>query len=95
MYTIILSSQYKKSLKRISRHKRHKDFDRLKLETPVHLLNRGNSLDRKYRNHELKGEFAGVRECHIQNDILLLYRKENDILVLVLVDIGTHASLFE
>lgn len=92
MYYIAYSSQYKKSLKRISQHK---DFDVKKHREVVALLESGENLNQKYRDHELKGEYSGVRECHVQNDILLLYRKEKNVLVLILVDIGTHSYLFE
>ena len=44
---------------------------------------------------ELKGKYKGFRECHIQPDWLLMYLKEDDILVLTLVDTGTHADLFD
>lgn len=74
---------------------RHKDFKREKLEALVNLLEAGEELDIRYKDHELKGKYSGIRECHIQNDILLLYRKEKGILVLVMVDIGTHSYLFE
>ena len=92
MYKVFLSSQYKKSFKRILRHK---DFDRTKLETLVRALESGDLLDQRHKDHELKGEYAGIRECHVQNDMLLLYRKEKNVLILILVDIGTHSSLFE
>lgn len=92
MYYIAYSSQYKKSLKRISRHK---DFDVRKHKEVISLLESGEKLNQKYRDHELKGEYSGVRECHIQSDILLLYRKEKDVLVLLLVNVGTHSYLFE
>ncbi|KAB0582029.1 type II toxin-antitoxin system mRNA interferase toxin, RelE/StbE family [Campylobacter sputorum] len=39
-----------------------------------------------YKNHE---------ECHIRPDFLLIYRKENKILVLTLVDLGSHSELFD
>jgi len=35
------------------------------------------------------------RECHIQNDWLLIYQIQNDILVLELTRTGTHADLFK
>lgn len=92
MYRVFLSSQYQKSLKRMFRHK---DFERAKLEKLVDLLESGEQLEGKYKDHELKGDMAGIRECHVQNDILLLYRKEKDVLVLLLVNIGTHSNLFE
>ena len=44
---------------------------------------------------ELKGKYKGFWECHIQPDWLLMYLKEDDILVLTLVDTGTHADLFD
>lgn len=92
MYKVLLSPQYQRSFKRMLRHK---DFKREKLEALVNLLEAGEALDIRYKDHELKGEYPGVRECHIQNDILLLYRREKGILILVLVDIGTHSYLFE
>lgn len=92
MYTIILSSGYRKAIKRIVRHK---DFDHLKLEAVIRVLEGGQKLDPKYLDHELKGDLKGFRECHIQNDILLVYQKEEGTLILLLVNIGTHASLFQ
>ncbi len=55
-----------------------------------------------YRIHETE-EFkksyqrlkhGGVRECHIQGDLLLVYKIEQGVLVLALLDIGSHAYLF-
>ncbi|MBI5400658.1 MAG: type II toxin-antitoxin system YafQ family toxin [Candidatus Yonathbacteria bacterium] len=92
MYHVIPSNQYRKSLKRISQHK---DFNAKRLDEIVCLLEDGKNLDSKYQDHELKGNYIGIRECHIQNDILLLYRKEKDVLVLLLVNIGSHSYLFE
>lgn len=92
MYRIFSSNQYQKSLKRVIQHK---NFNAKKLDEVISLLKSGGTLDAKYRDHELKGEFLGVRECHIQSDILLLYRKEDGVLVLVLVNIGSHSYLFE
>lgn len=92
MYNVIPSNQYRKSLKRIGQHK---DFSIKKLDEIVLLLKNNDKLPPRYKDHELKGGFAGTRECHIQNDILLLYSKEKDVLVLLLVNIGTHSYLFE
>ena len=92
MYHVIPSNQYRKSLGRIGQHK---DFQVKKLDEIVKLLENGETLAPRHRDHELKGDHAGIRECHVQNDVLLLYRKEKDMLVLLLVDIGTHSYLFE
>ena len=71
------------------------------LEEVVDKLMKGEKLDAKYRNHQLAGKFKDVWECHIQPDWLLLYLKEYDdkikknILVLTLVDTGTHSDIFK
>ena len=64
------------------------------LENIVTMLQNNIPLDEKYRDHELKGNYKGFRECHLQPDWLLRYLKEDDILTLTLIDTGTHADLF-
>jgi len=64
------------------------------LDKVVNALIKGERLASRHHDHELKGEYAGIRECHIKNDLLLLYQQRDDVLVLLLVDIGTHASVF-
>ncbi|OGM93994.1 hypothetical protein A2524_01730 [Candidatus Wolfebacteria bacterium RIFOXYD12_FULL_48_21] len=54
----------------------------------------GQILDKKYRDHQLKGKLGDYRECHVLNDLLLMYRIEEDELLLTLIDIGSHSQLF-
>ncbi|WP_288758220.1 type II toxin-antitoxin system YafQ family toxin, partial [uncultured Treponema sp.] len=54
----------------------------------------GEKLPERFRDHELAGNLKGNRECHIMPDLLLIYRIFNDILILELVDTGSHADLF-
>jgi mRNA interferase YafQ len=56
---------------------------------------KGETLEARYKDHELKGEWKGYRECHIRPDVLLVYQIQDDVLILLLVDIGSHAQLFE
>ena len=91
MYSIITTSRYRRSFKRISKHK---DFKREVLETVIDLLACDEQLPRACRDHALTGTLAGFRECHIAGDILLVYSKEEKVLILVLADIGSHSSLF-
>lgn len=51
-------------------------------------------LGARHKDHPLSGDWIGHRECHIQPDWLLVYRIENDILVLTLSRTGTHSDLF-
>ena len=53
-------------------------------------------LKRAYRDHSLKGNWKGYRECHIDADWLLIYRVENEghMCELVLIRTGNHDQLF-
>ena len=60
----------------------------------VKMLAKGETLPPQYRDHALTGDLEGTRDCHITPDWLLLYRIENDVLVLTLTRTGSHADLF-
>ena len=64
------------------------------LEDVVAALAMGELLPEKNKDHALSGNWAGHRECHILPDWLLVYRIENDVLVLTLARTGTHSGLF-
>ena len=65
-----------------------------KLQIVIQCLIKDNSLSAEYRDHKLVGNFGGCRGCHIEPDRLLIYRLTNDG-GLELVEIGSHADLFE
>ena len=89
-YDLILTGKFRKSIKLAKK----RGLDLKLLEKVITMLQNDIPLEEKYRDHELKGEYRGFRECHIQPDWLLIYLKENDVLTLTLVDTGTHADLF-
>lgn len=91
MYEVVSTKAYRTALKRVSRQK---DFDIELLEWVVDTLARDEVLPQKFRDHALTGCLKGYRECHVKNDLLLVYQKQNDVLVLLLVDVGSHAALF-
>ena len=61
------------------------------IEVMYKLLN-DEELEDKYKDHNLKGNYKGYKECHIKPNLLLIYRIKDD--VLELVDIGSHSELF-
>lgn len=73
--------------------KQHRDLERL-FEV-VDSLQKGETLDSRFKDHELTGQYKGTRECHIQPDFLLVYKIKEDVLVLLLYRVGTHSSLFK
>lgn len=90
-YSLRQTNRFNKHLKLMA--KRNKSSIRKIAET-VDLLQRGEKLPERFRDHELAGNLKGSRECHILLDLLLIYRIFNDILILELVDTGSHADLF-
>ena len=58
----------------------------------VDILASGKKLPHKYKNHPLKGFYKGYLDCHILPDWVLIYKIEEQ--ELVLFDIGTHSDLF-
>lgn len=90
-YIIKRSGKFKKSYKLAK--KRGLDISLLK--DIIYKLGNGVQLDEKHKDHALKGEWNGFRECHIQPNWLLVYLVEDDILTLTLVDTGTHSDLFQ
>lgn len=58
----------------------------------MHCLQYGIALPPKYRDHPLVGKYKGYRDCHIFNDLLLIYKIENE--VLYLVRLNTHSEIF-
>lgn len=89
-YRLILSGGFKKDLKLAVKRKR----DISKLDAVVEMLLSGETLPKKHKDHNLVGNWAGYRECHIEPDWLLIYYVENDILALTLTRTGTHEDLF-
>jgi mRNA interferase YafQ len=67
-----------------------------KLESTITALADGGPMPPKYRDHPLKGDWEGYRECHVEGlgNWLLIYRKDDENLILVFTDTGTHADLF-
>ena len=60
----------------------------------IDILANGGTLDAKYKDHELTGNYKGTRECHVEPDWLLIYEIQGAILVLMLHRLGSHAKLF-
>lgn len=87
---IVWTSRFKKDYKLAM--KRHLNIDLL--DDIIRTLSRGESLPEQNKDHVLTGDWVGHRECHIQPDWLLIYRIEDDVLVLTLTRTGTHSDLF-
>ncbi len=92
-YNIFPSKKYLRDYKRILNRGQ---YDTSMLESVVDKLSNGEILDKKYKDHKLQNSrnYKNCRECHITNDWLLIYRIDNDNLLLLLLRTGTHSDLF-
>ena len=91
-YRVDYTSDFKKEYKKIK--KQGKNLD--KIRYIVNQLACGNSLDSQYNDYKLNDSkrFKDCRECHIEPNWLLIYRIDNNELILLLVETGSHSDLF-
>lgn len=91
-YDIEITSRFKSDYKKI--RKQNKDIN--KLIEVLEVLANGEELDKKYKNHKLINDkfFKDCQECHIQPDWLLVYKIQDNELILLLFEMGSHSDLF-
>ena len=90
MYTIKPSTKFEKDLKRVNK----RGWKIASLTGIIKELAAGKKLLEKHRDHDLVGNFTGLRECHIEPDWLLIYEIDRDNLTLYLVRTGSHSDLY-
>ena len=89
-YEILSTGRFKKDLKTIIK----RGYNVQLLKDVVGLLVAGIPLPEKNKDHVLTGNWTGHKECHIAPDWLLIYKIDNDVLILTLIRTGTHSDLF-
>ncbi|MBF0548648.1 MAG: type II toxin-antitoxin system YafQ family toxin [Candidatus Riflebacteria bacterium] len=89
-YTSQTSNQFEKDVKKVK--KQGKDIELLKGIMLI-LLN-GDPLDAKYKDHDLRGNWKGYRELHIEPDWLLIYKRFEVELIIRFERTGSHSELF-
>ena len=91
MRTIERTTKFKRDFKREEkgRHRATLDHD---LTAVLQSLAFDISLDARYRDHALTGNWANHRDCHIRPDLVLIYEKPDD-KTLRLARLGSHSEL--
>jgi mRNA interferase YafQ len=91
MRTIEYTNKFKRDYKRESKgiHKRTLAID---IKSAIQMLASDISLPTRYCDHALTGDWKDHRDCHIRPDLILLYRKPDNI-TLQLVRLGSHSQL--
>ncbi|MFI3165962.1 MAG: type II toxin-antitoxin system YafQ family toxin [Bacillota bacterium] len=88
-YQIEMSTKFKNDYKLAIK----RGYNDILLKEVISILASGEELPSKYKDHTLIGD-KGYRECRITPDWLLIYRIEEDLLILALTRTGTHSDLF-
>ena len=90
-YNLRVSNRYKKHIKQIAK----RNIENVKkINDVVHILQKGETLEERFKDHPLVGNWIGHRECHVLPDLLLIYKIVENVLILELVDTGSHSDLF-
>ena len=92
-YQIKYTKEFKKSIKKLT--KQGKNID--KLLNIVDKLSKGIPLEIKYRDHALYNDnrFQNCRDCHIEQDWVIIYKYLDENLILLLVNTGSHSEVLE
>ena len=90
MLVLRQTSNFKKDLRRMIKRGANMEL----LDEVIQILLRRKTLPEKYHDHPLTGNWHGYRDCHIEPDWVLIYRIDDDALILLATRTDTHSDLF-
>lgn len=90
MFVLKMTSQFKKDLKKIKNNP-HKIQN---LKQVLLNLEENGVVPSEYYPHKLTGNYSGYIECHVENDMLLIWI-DADENIIKLVRLGSHSELFK
>lgn len=88
VYRIATTKRFDKEYARLSQS------DKALAKQVINRLANGEILEPKYKDYPLKGDYAGFRDCHIKPDLVLIYSKNKDALLLTAFRLNSHSELF-
>lgn len=89
-YKVKYSKAFKKGLKKLKNDAKSLNLVKVIIEK----LANDENLEPSLNDHKLTGEYQAFRECHIKSDLLLIYKKESQILTLFCLVLGSHSEVF-
>lgn len=89
-YSIDYTGKFRKNLNTCQK----RGYDMSLFVRVSELLENTGTLPPEYRPHKLSGKYAGLWECQIQSDWLLIWSQNDTELLLLFTDTGSHADLF-
>ena len=89
-YTQEYTNSFKKKVKLLKK----RGYDLTELAKAINILCEEGTLPQNYRPHKLSGNYADCWECHIKPDWLLVWEQDEDKLIMLMIDTGTHSDIF-
>jgi len=91
MYSIVYAQGARKALKRL---RRGGTFPEAKFRVLLGFLIEGKPLPASFKDHKLRAELSASRECHLGFDLLVIYRRNETMEIVLIEGVGTHPELF-
>jgi len=93
MYKIVVSTKFKKDLKKVKKSPKNFELTRSILKI---LQQKGViGIDKSMKPHKLLGDYKDNWECHIKPDLLIIWLQIESPKTIRLVRIGSHSDLFK
>jgi len=89
MKELSIDQGYEKCIKKLKKKHYNMEF----LKEVVKLLLEGVPLPKKYHDHALSGNLQGNRECHIEDNWLLMYKSSET--EIILIKTGSHDDFYK
>ena len=89
MFTLKMTGQFKKDLKRIQNNLKKIEH----LKAVLTSLQETGLVPENYNPHKLTGNYNGFMECHVENDLLLIWLDEEENIIKLVLR-GSHSELF-
>lgn len=90
MYAIQTTNKFEKDTRRLIK----RNYPILLLKETIKSLEETGELSLNYKTHKLIGNYDEHWECHIKNDWLLIWKKDEAAQIITLIRTGTHVDLF-
>jgi mRNA interferase YafQ len=91
MFEIYYTNEFRKQLRLMMKRGKSADV----MNKAIEILGQTGYLPIvPYRTHKLSGNFADHWEAHLEPDWILIWKREDNKLIIVLTNTGTHSDLF-
>jgi mRNA interferase YafQ len=84
---IIETKRYFKAHKKLSKKQKKQ------VEKTIEIF-KENPFNSQLKNHPLKGTMKNLRAISAANNLRIIYREEDDHIIVIMIDVGTHSQVY-